>query len=88
MEYWYKGQVTPSLRSLGTSNGTMNYWDKGQVASSLLEPLTYTGGELKRWNGSNWVLAKMKYSNESFWSWKQLKRWNGSSWVSVNNEGF
>lgn len=40
-----------------------------------------TGGTLKTWNGSAWVVKPLKYWTGSAWVAKPLKRWNGSAWV-------
>jgi len=40
-----------------------------------------TGGQIKVWDGSAWVLKPVKYYNGSAWVEKPLKRWTGSAWV-------
>jgi hypothetical protein len=50
-------------------------------------PTSYNGGVLKRWNGSQWILAEMNTYNGSTWVNKPLKRWDGSQWLSINNTG-
>lgn len=45
----------------------------------LIEPVT--GGQIKHWNGSAWVLKPVKHWNGTAFVEKPLKRWNGSAWV-------
>jgi hypothetical protein len=92
-----QGYIVPQALELGPN--TTYYWRlRGRYTSgsySYFSPYQYysftttsaggfSGGTLKRWNGSGWVSAKLKRWNGSIFSNNTLKRWNGSMWVSVN----
>ena len=42
-------------------------------------------GVLKRWNGTSWVISKMRVNTGSFID-KPLKTFNGVSWDEVNKQ--
>lgn len=43
-----------------------------------------SGGKIKVWDGSAWVVKPVKVWNGSAWVEKPLKRWNGSAWVTTS----
>jgi hypothetical protein len=46
----------------------------------LVTPL----GEVKFWNGSNWLGKPVKVWDGATWVIKPLKFWNGSSWITTS----
>jgi hypothetical protein len=38
-------------------------------------------GQIKVWNGSNWVAKPVKYWTGAEWVIKPLKYWDGGAWV-------
>jgi len=48
---------------------------------------TYTGGVLKRWNGSAWVKSLLKAYISGSWQTKPLKRWTGTEWLEIDATG-
>ncbi len=53
----------------------------GLVVITGYAPSVVSGGRLKYWNGSAWVLKTLKYWDGSAWQTKTLKYWNGAAWV-------
>lgn len=52
-----------------------------EAETTIIELYDQTGGTLKTWNGSAWVVKPLKYWTGTEWLTKPLKRWNGSAWV-------
>jgi hypothetical protein len=70
-------------------SGASSLWDNGLAGDILNQdvfgvpeaPPPATGGKIKVWTGSAWVLKPVKVWTGSAWVEKPLKRWNGSTWV-------
>ena len=51
------------------------------TAAPLLTAPAPTGGRIKVWNGTEWVLKPVKVWDGSAWVEKPVKRWNGTAWI-------
>jgi len=50
-------------------------------ASADLLAAAGSTGQIKVWNGSQWIAKPVKYWNGSAWTVKPVKYWNGSQWT-------
>lgn len=37
----------------------------------------------RRWNGTQWIIARLERWDVSAWVDSRLKHWNGTNWISV-----
>jgi len=73
------GVENPPAGSWATDS-TLDSW---AAVTMALRPSSDGGGNIKIWNGSNWVAKPVKIWNGSAWVTKPVKVWNGSSWVTT-----
>jgi hypothetical protein len=52
-------------------------------AAAQLQSAAVTTGQIKVWNGSQWVAKPMKVWDGSQWVTKPVKYYNGATWVTT-----
>ena len=69
----------------GVDLNSLDYVYLGQPFWGLVPAAVVTGYPIKRWNGSAWVAATLKYYSGSFISNKPIKVYVGGAWHDVAN---
>jgi hypothetical protein len=52
-------------------------------ATTEIQSAVAVTGQIKVWDGSQWVAKPMKVWNGSQWVTKPVKYWNGTTWVTT-----
>lgn len=78
LAYAFRGYIEPGEGV----NLARNPWQVFQPITRRIYSIpTSATGQLKVWDGSNWVAKPVKVWDGANWVVKPVKRWDGSSWV-------
>ncbi len=76
----------PFQTSIKISSGlrpNINWGNKDPSIYAALDNFFFGTSALKRWDGSDWVLSRLKVYNGTSFNKAKLKMWNGTDWIFV-----
>jgi hypothetical protein len=53
------------------------------AAADLQSAVVGTTGQIKVWDGAQWIAKPMKVWDGSTWQIKPVKYWNGTAWITT-----